>query len=166
MTFVKRILYSIKVMEGIYPLCAGTALILLGIVTLLSSQSHPIYLFILLPRGALPYWLFAISGILLFFLFGVGAGCLFALPGCKKSGYYSLFLYVTIIILTISWYHVLFRSLNFLMSAFLLLGILCLQLLTVIKTVYHNPLSAIVTIGSCLITVHFMWLNIGLLFLN
>lgn len=166
MSFGKRIIYAIKTMEGIYPLCAGIGLTLLGVVTLLSSQCHPIYILMLMPRGALPFWLFALMGILLFFLFGIGAGCLFAMPGCKKASCYPLFLYVTVIILTISWYHVLFRSLSFFISSLLLLGILCLQILTVLKTVNQNPLSAVVSAITCMITLHFLWLNVGLLFLN
>lgn len=166
MTLVKRIVYSIKTMEGIYPFCAGITLLLLGIVTLLSSRCHLIYLLILMPRGALPFWLFALLGMLLFFLMGVAAGCLFAVPGCKKHGYYPMFLYVSMIVLTISWYHILFRSLSFFTSCFLLLVILCIQILTVLKTVNHNLLSAVVTAFSSIITLHFLWLNIGILFLN
>ena len=166
MSFIKRLIYSVRVMEGIYPLCGGAVLLLLGIVTLLSSQCHPIYVLMLLPRSALPFWLFALLGILLFFLLGVGAGCLFALPGCKKQGYFPLLLYVTATVLMISWYHVLFRSFGILTSAFLLLAILCLQILAIRKTAQHNPLSAVVTAIACLITLHFIWLNIGLLFLN
>ncbi len=166
MSFVKKIIYSLRIMEPIYPLCGGIVMTVFGIVTLMSSACHPIYELLLLPRSALPYWLFALLGLALFFLLGAGAGFLFSIPGCKKQSILPHFVFVAITVLMLCWYHILFRSLNILLALILMVIVLLLVVLAFKATFLSNPLSAIALILVLLITLHFTWLNIGLLFLN
>ena len=100
MSILKRIVSDLHILNPIYPLSAGVGMAILGIVTLISSDCHPIYQWTLLPRGALPYWLFALFGIVMFFLLGVTLGLLFAPPYCKRKIYMTVSLLLLDIILT------------------------------------------------------------------
>ena len=166
MRFLKRVLCDFRCMNPIYPMCAMVAGLVFGVVTLLSSSCHPTYRFLLLPRGALPFWLFGTLGILEFILMAAGVGGLFSLCHCGRllvKPFLSL-LFATILMML--WYHVLFHSFHFLTAVFVLLwaiGLLCMSLAWCFP---FNAISMTATALSLLIALHLLWLNIGILFLN
>ena len=166
MSYLKRILSDIRTLELIYPICGGIALTVLGFITLMSCGCHPIYDWILLPRAALPYWIFALLGILMFFMMGACIGLLFAVSRCRNRVYTAVLLLAASVILTMIWYHVLFSVFNTFLSLLILLSAIATELLFIGKTIYYNTLASVSIIPVLIIQIHFIWLNIGIRFLN
>lgn len=164
--FLKKLIYSFRIMEPLYPLCGGIVLLVLGAVMMVSSACHPMYSLLLLPRNALPYWLFAGTGLLLFFLLGACAGMLFAIPGCKCGVCRPLIGVVAMTILMFVWYHILFRSLNIVTACILLVIVLLLEIISIGNTARNNQPAMLLLMLTLPITLHFMWFNVGLIFLN
>ena len=166
MSFVKRILSDIHVADPIYCLGGAVVMAALGFVTLLSSDCHPMYRILLLPRGALPYFAFAMLSIALLALIGLAGGLLFALPGCRQRGWSVLLLLVALAILVFAWFHVLFRQMALFWALLIMIAILALEVFVIIKTYLEYVLSCMAAILSLLISLHLCWLNLGLWFLN
>ena len=166
MSVIKRIRSDLHTMNPIYPLCGGIGMAILSVVTLMSSNCHPIYHWMLLPRGALPYFLFAALGILLMFLLGAALGILFSASCCRQKIGVSLASLICDTIATMVWYHVLFRSFHSLIAVVLLFLCITLELLLIRENLFENSLIMLVCLPVLVIRLHFIWLNIGICFLN
>ena len=166
MSFIKRVISDLRVMDPIYPLCGGCGLAVLGVITLMSCGCHPVYQWMLLPRAALPYWVFAILGILLFFLFGCAIGFIFSLPHCGNRVYKPMLGLLCGVVLTMVWYHVLFQSFSTFISIVILLAAMAIVMLSFVAISSFNAISAVMGVPICLIQLHLLWLNIGIRFLN
>ncbi len=166
MRLLKRVLCDFRCMNPIYPLCAMVAGLSFGVVTLLSSSCHPAYRFLLLPRGALPFWLFGLLGIIMFILLAAGIGGFFSLCNCKQLLARPFLCLICATVLLMLWYHILFHSLHY-MTALLLLFVIMGLLCTALVWCFHvNTVSMITTFLSLVIALHLLWLNIGIIFLN
>ena len=166
MQFFKKIIYDFHIMNPIYPLCAMLMGFVFGIVTLLSSSCHPVYRFLLLPRGALPFWLFGVLGLLLFVLLFGAAGMLFAFSGCLRLSFKPVLYYLLSAILLMLWYHMLFRSLNCFFALLMILAIVFFEIMMIVHYMPIHTVSCLMTIAALVLTLHLVWLNIGISFLN
>lgn len=166
MYFIKKLIYCFRITQWIYPLCGGIVALLLGCVTLVCCSCHPMYHFLLLPRNALPYWIFLGLSLFLFVLLGMSTGFLPALPGCHKKQYLPILYLALAGALMIVWFHVIFRSFSFLLGGFILLGIIGILVLVFLKTIEICAPTALLVLLSILILLHYLWLNLGLLMLN
>ncbi len=166
MHFFKKIIYDFHIMNPIYPLCAMTMGFVFGVVTLLSSACHPMYHILLLPRSALPFWMFGIIGLSLFVLQFGGAGMLFAFSGCMRLLLKPLLYYLLSTILLMLWYHTLFRSLNCYFALLMILGILLLEIMLIAQYMPIHTVSCLMSVVALVLTLHLIWLNIGIIFLN
>ena len=166
MSIIKKIKTDFHIINPIYPLCAGTGITILGLVTLISSNCHPIYQWILLPRGALPYWLFALTGIIMFFLLGATLGLFFDPQYCKQKIYLPILMLLSDIVLTMVWYHMVFISFRTLIAIAILILTLYIEFLIIRYGLILNSLIIVSSILICSIKIHYLWLNIGINFLN
>ena len=166
MSIIKRIRTDFHAMNLIYPFCGGIAMAILSVVTLMSSNCHPIYQWMLLPRGALPYFIFALISVTMFFLFGAALGSLFAICHCKQSNCFSVIMIIFDVIATMLWYYVLFRSFHGLIAIMLLFVCMGLELILIRENLFANSITVILLVLIIFIRLHFLWLNIGINFLN
>lgn len=166
MSFIKRLISDFRISDPLYPLCTGTAFSILGIVTLISSSCHPMYQWLLLPRSALPYWIFATVGIIMFFLNGAAIGFLFSFPHCQNKVFTTLITLSIAAVLAMIWYHVLFHSISSFMAIPILICAMACEVFAALSISSYNTLTCASLIPLILIQVHFLWLNIGILFLN
>ena len=166
MNFIKRLIYDFRVTKAVYLLFGGLTALLLAVLTLISSACHPCYRFLLLPRHALPFWIFALISILLFILMACGAGALLCCQQYCKLIFAPLVCYALSLSLCMLWFHLLFRSFHILLAIIILLTIIFMQILIIKSCVHLHSLSVIASILSILILLHMLWLNIGIAFLN
>ncbi|MBE6672954.1 MAG: hypothetical protein E7599_05490 [Ruminococcaceae bacterium] len=166
MSFIKRLLADLRTTEPIYPLCGGIGLSVLGFITLMSSGCHPAYRWLLLPRSALPYWIFAMLGIFLFFLMGAAIGIIFSMSSCQHGVYSSALCMLLDAVLIMVWYHVLFRTHGSFIAMIILLAAMMLWGLATLNIAGYHILIPFISLPVLLIQFHFLWLNIGIRFLN
>ena len=166
MYLIKKLIYCFRITHWIYPLCAAAIAALFGIVTLICCDSYPVYHFLLLPRNALPYWIFLCLSIILFALIGFAMGFLPALPGCRKQQYLILLYLATACVLLVIWFHVVFHSLSFLLSGIILMSVICIFILSLLKAIEICLPTALFVSLALVILLHHLWLNLSLLILN